>query len=150
MAPVGPLARDLLYLSGVKNIRQLVAAGAGGAIGTATDVGILALLVEHGTRIPVAAFCGATAGALVNFVINKYFAFKDRSPITGAQVARFALVALATALLMAGLMELVAVRLGVPYLLAKLLCAVAVFVVWTYPAQRRLVFQRPGRHAHAL
>lgn len=150
LASVGPLARDLLYLSGVKNIRQLVSAGAGGAIGTATDVGMLALLVEHGVRIPVAAFFGATAGALVNFVINKYFAFKDHTPVTGAQVTRFALVAVATAVMMAVLMELVAVRLGVPYLIAKLICAVLVFAVWTYPAQRRLVFQRPDRHAHAV
>jgi hypothetical protein len=44
-------------------------------------------------------------------------------------------------------MQLVAVRLGVPYLLAKLICAAIVFAVWTYPAQRRLVFRRP---AHAV
>jgi hypothetical protein len=36
----------------------------------------------------------------------------------------------------------VAVVLGVPYLLAKLICAICVFAVWTYPAQRRLVFRR--------
>jgi hypothetical protein len=35
-----------------------------------------------------------------------------------------------------------AVTLGVPYLLAKLICAAIVFAVWTYPAQRRLVFRR--------
>ena len=147
MAPVRPLAHDLLYLLLVKNLRQLVSAGAGGAIGTATDVGLLALLVEHGTRIPVAAFCGAAAGATVNFVINKYFAFRDRTPVTGAQLGRFALVAVATAILMAILMEAVAVRMGVPYLLAKLICAALVFAVWTYPAQRKLVFQRRVAHA---
>lgn len=150
MARVPPLAHDLLYSSIVKNIRQLVSAGAGGAIGTAADVGVLAVLVEHGARIPVAAFLGAATGAVVNFVINKYVAFRDRSPITGSQLTRFALVAAATAVLMAILMELVAVKLGVPYLLAKLICAVAVFAAWTYPAQRRLVFQRPRRHAHAV
>jgi putative flippase GtrA len=149
LARVGTLARDLLYLSLVKNIRQLVSAGAGGAIGTAADVGMLALLVEHGVRIPVAAFFGAAMGAVVNFVINKYLAFRDRTPITGSQLGRFGLVAVATAVLMAILMELVAVKLGVPYLIAKLICAVAVFAVWTYPAQRRLVFQQPRRHAHA-
>lgn len=114
-------------------------------MGSALDVSVLVLMVEHGARVPVAAFCGATAGAVMNFVINKYFAFRDRSPLSARQIARFAGVAVGTALLMALAMWLVAVQLGVPYLLAKLLCAAAVFAVWTYPAQRRLVF----RAAHA-
>jgi putative flippase GtrA len=130
----------------VKNLRQLAAAGMGGAVGSVLDVATLVLLVEHGTRVPVAAFCGAAAGAVVNFALNKYIAFRDRSRISGRQLARFGLVAVATATLMALAMQLVAVKLGVPYLLAKLLCAAVVFAVWTYPAQRRLVFRRA---AHA-
>lgn len=124
------------------NIRQLAAAGMGGAVGSALDVGVLVLLVEHGTRIAVAAFCGAAAGAVLNFVVNKYVAFRDRSRINARQLVRFGLVAVATAIWMALAMQLVAVELGVPYLLAKLICAAAVFAVWTYPAQRRLVFRR--------
>ena len=92
--------------------------------------------------MPVAAFAGAVVGAVVNFGLNKYIAFRDRSRITGQQLVRFGIVAVATAMLMALAMQLVAVWLGVPYLLAKLLCAAAVFAVWTYPAQRRLVFRR--------
>ena len=106
------------------------------------DVGVLVLLVEHHTPVAAAAFCGAAAGAAMNFVLNKYLAFRDRSPITGRQLARFGRVAVATAALMAIAMQIVAVELGVPYLFAKLLCAAAVFAVWTYPAQRRLVFRR--------
>jgi putative flippase GtrA len=131
----------------VNKVRQLAAAGAGGAVGSALDVAVLVALVEHGARVPVAAFCGAAAGAVVNFALNKYIAFRDRSRITGQQLARFGLVAVATAMLMALAMQLVAVELGVPYLLAKLICAAAVFAVWTYPAQRRLVFRRA---AHAV
>jgi putative flippase GtrA len=131
----------------VKNIRQLAAAGVGGAVGTGLDIAVLVLLVEHGARVAVAAFCGAAAGALVNFTLNKYVAFRDRSRITARQLARFGLVTVATAMLMAGAMQLVAVELGVPYLVAKLICAAIVFAVWTYPAQRRLVFRRP---AHAV
>ena len=111
-------------------------------MGSLLDVGVLVLLVEHHTPVALAAFCGAAAGAVMNFALNKYLAFRDRSPINGRQLARFGLVAVATAVLMAIAMQLVAVELGVPYLLAKLLCAAAVFAVWTYPAQRRLVFRR--------
>jgi putative flippase GtrA len=131
----------------VKNIRQLAAAGVGGAVGTGLDIAVLVLLVEHGTRVAVAAFVGAAAGALVNFTLNKYIAFRDHSRIAARQLVRFGLVTVATAMLMAGAMQLVAVELGVPYLLAKLICAAVVFAVWTYPAQRRLVFRRP---AHAV
>ena len=111
-------------------------------MGSVLDVGVLVLLVEHHTPVALAAFCGAAAGAVMNFALNKYLAFRDRSPINGRQLARFGLVAVATAALMAIAMQLVAVELGVPYLIAKLLCAAAVFAVWTYPAQRRLVFRR--------
>ncbi len=135
----------MLYLLVVtkKNARELVTAGFGGIAATIVDVAVLVLLVEViALSIPVSAFLASTAGAVMNFVLNKYIAFRDRSPITIQQVARFGAVAVATALLMAVAMKLVAVELGVPYVVAKLLCAVTGFMVWTYPAQRKLVFAR--------
>jgi putative flippase GtrA len=126
-----------------KNARELVTAGFGGIAATLVDIAFLILLVEViGLSIPVSAFLASGAGAAMNFVLNKYVAFRDRSRITLQQVARFGAVAVATALLMALAMKLVAVELGVPYVVAKLLCAVTIFMVWTYPAQRRLVFSR--------
>ncbi len=101
-------------------------------------------MVQHGVAIAAAAFSGAAAGAAMNFALNKYVAFRDRSPITPRQIVRFGIVAVATATLMAAAMHLVTVKLGVPYLLAKLICAAVVFAAWTYPAQRRLVFRRPA------
>jgi putative flippase GtrA len=126
----------------VRNTRELLASGLGGAVGTAVDVSVLVLMVQHGVAIAAAAFSGAAAGAAMNFAWNKYVAFRDRSPITGHQIARFGIVAVATATLMALAMQLIAVKLGVPYLLAKLVCAALVFAAWTYPAQRRIVFRR--------
>ncbi|HEU4734013.1 MAG TPA: GtrA family protein [Kofleriaceae bacterium] len=134
----------MLSPSGVNNTRQLISAGCGGAVGSLLDVAVLVLLVEHGAPVALAAFSGAAVGAVTNFALNKYLAFRDRSPISRRQLARFGLVAVATALLMAGAMQIVAVGLGVPYLVAKLICAALVFAVWTYPAQRRLVFRRPA------
>ena len=121
-------------------LRQMCAAGVGGAAATAVDVATLVLLVEHGTPIALAAFVAAAAGAVVCFTLNKYIAFRDRTPVTWQQLGRFGIVAVATALLMALAMELFAVQLGVPYLAAKVICSALVFVAWTYPAQRRLVF----------
>jgi putative flippase GtrA len=122
-------------------LRQMFSAGLGGVAATAVDVSMLVLLVRHGTPVAVSAFVGAACGAAVCFAMNKYIAFRDRSPVTLQQLGRFGAVAVATALLMAALMQLVAVKLGVPVLAAKVICSALVFVAWTYPAQRRLVFK---------
>lgn len=127
---------------GVKNPREMLTAGLGGVAATAIDVFLLVLMVESGVSVPAAAFFAACAGAAVNFVVNKYIAFRDHSPISIQQLSRFGAVAVATAMWMALAMKVVAVELGTPYVVAKLICAVLVFVAWTYPAQRRLVFGR--------
>jgi putative flippase GtrA len=100
------------------------------------------LLVGHHVSIPLATFIAALAGAATNFTLNKYVAFRDRSPISLGQVARFDFVAVVAALLMAGAMKLATANLGVPVVAAKLACAAVVFAIWTYPAQRHLVFAR--------
>jgi putative flippase GtrA len=121
----------------------MLAAGLGGVAATVADIALLALLVQVvRCPIPLAAFIASAVGAVVCFVANKHVAFRDGSPVTVSQVVRFGLVAVATACLMAVMMKVVAVDLHVPYLLAKVVCAAGVFVAWTYPAQRRLVFSR--------
>jgi putative flippase GtrA len=126
----------------VKNPRELLTAGAAGAFATGLDVGVLVLLVGRHVPIALATFIAALAGAVTNFTINKYVAFCDRSPISLAQIARFDFVAIVAALLMAAAMKIMTANLGVPVVAAKLACAAVVFAMWTYPAQRRLVFAR--------
>jgi putative flippase GtrA len=137
------VAPKLLFLASVQKqqVQQLLASGMSGVAATAVDVGALVLQVQHGTPVPIAAFISATLGACVGFTVNKYVAFRDRSAITPAQLARFGFVAVVTAMLIAVAMDVVAVKLHVPYVLAKVICSALIFVGWTYPAQRRLVFQ---------
>jgi putative flippase GtrA len=125
-------------------LRRFATAGFNGAVSTLVDVGTLVLLAHVGMAVALAAFAGCVTGAVANFTLNKYVTFRDRSPITASQLARFTLVAVATGLLTAGGMELVAVQLGAPLVIAKAICAAVVFAVWTYPAQRRLVFGAPS------
>lgn len=137
------MARPVLSLASVRNPREMLAAGLGGALGTVIDFAALVLLVElGGISIPVSAFLAASVGAAVCFLLNKHVAFRDRTPVTLRQVGRFGFVAVAAALLMGFAMRIVAIDLRLPYLAAKALCAAIVFVAWTYPAQRRLVFAR--------
>lgn len=134
------LARRLLTLPLMKVQREWLSAGLGGVAATTLDIGLLVLLVRHHLAIPLAAFFAALAGAALNFVVNKYLAFRDSSPINLPQLLRFNVVVVVASLFMAGAMNLLAVRLGVPIVIAKLVCAALVFALWTYPAQRRFVF----------
>ncbi len=120
--------------------RRLLFASLSGLVATGVDVSVLATLAERGSPIAVAAFLGSAAGALFCFVINKYIAFRDHRPLSVRQLSTFAMVSGTTAMLMAGAMFLVCDLGQVPYLIGKVLCAFAVFLVWSYPAQRRLVF----------
>jgi len=122
--------------------RQMLAAGLGGVVGSVFDVVTLLLLVKlTPASIPLSAFLAAGVGAVVCFVMNKYIAFRDGTGVTFEQVGRFALVAVATGILTAGGMKIVAVDLHVPVILAKAICAAVVFIAWTFPAQRRFVFK---------
>ncbi len=136
------MAHRVLFVVAIMQLRQMATAGLGGIAATVVDVSLLVLLVKHGTLVALAAFVAASCGAAVGFAMNKYIAFRDRSPISVEQLGRFAFVAVVTALLMAAAMQVFAVHFGAPVLLAKLVCSALVFCAWTYPAQRRLVFRR--------
>ncbi len=132
----------------MRNLHVLRSA-AGGLTGTAIDVALLVTLVESGVPVAIASFLGAAAGAAACYVANKRWAFRDRSPVSLRQVGAFGLVAVGTALLMAVAMSVVSVGLGVPYLLAKAICAATVFLLWSYPLQRRVVFRTPSMSPRA-
>lgn len=118
----------------------MVPAALGGLGATGVDVVVLAAALDRGVAVAPAAFAGAASGAAVGFALGKWWAFGDRAPPTARQLARFGLVAGATAALMALAMAVVVDGLGAPYLAGKLVCSAAVFATWTYPAQRRFVF----------
>lgn len=121
--------------------KQMVRVAASGVIATSVDVAALIALVELlGSHVTLAAFFAATFGAITNFLINKYWAFRDPAPLELRQVTVYAFVSLVTAAFVAATVHVLAVLMHLPYLLAKAIAAALVFVVWTYPAQSRLVF----------
>lgn len=121
--------------------RKVFKGGVSGIAATCVDLTALVALVEiFGVHVTFAAFFGAAAGAVVNFVINKFWTFRCTRPIDYKQVSVFALVALGTCLFVAGAVHVLAVWMGIPYVLAKGVAAVMAFLLWTYPAQAKLVF----------
>ena len=123
--------------------KRMMRVGVSGMVATAVDVTALVLLVELlRSHVTIAAFLAAALGGVTNFLINKYWAFEDDAPLEIRQVAIYALVSLVTAAFTAAAIHILAVLIGVPYLIAKAIAAALVFLIWTYPAQARLVF--PG------
>ncbi len=117
--------------------------GVSGLIATAIDILVMILLVERsGLPVGVAAFLGAMSGAFANFTISKYWAFRDTSRIDPRQIATYAAVALCTGLMVATSVHVLATVVGVQYVLAKGIASVLVFLLWSYPAQAKLVFTR--------
>ncbi len=123
-----------------RNRRAKVAVS--GVLATAIDLVTLVLLVEIvGVPVTLAVFFAAGAGALGGFLVNKYWAFGDFSPLRLSQVALFGGVALGSALGVASAVQLFSVVCGANYLLAKGVGAALVFVCWSYPLQSRVVFR---------
>ena len=124
----------------------MVRVGLSGVLATLIDVITLIALVELvGVHVTIAAFVAALNGGVTNFLVNKYWAFNDRSRIAIRQVGSYTAVAVVTALFVAAAVHVFAVVLGLPYLIAKALAAVTVFLAWSYPAQAKLVFPRAAR-----
>jgi len=121
--------------------KRMMRVGVSGIVATTVDVTALVVLVELlRSHVTIAAFLAAALGGVTNFFINKYWAFADDAPLEIRQVAIYALVSLVTAAFTAAAIHILAVLIGVPYLIAKAIAAALVFLIWTYPAQARLVF----------
>lgn len=115
-----------------------------GLLATVADLGVLWLLIEGAGAAPgLANVPGLIAGLLLQFVGNKYFAFADRSPLTPSQVGRFAAVEAVTFALNLAAFHLLAVCLGLPFVVSRLAGEGLVYVGYSSPRWRR-IFAAPS------
>lgn len=123
---------------------QLLRSGASGATGSVFDFASMVVFVELvALTFAPAAAAASMIGAGVCFFLNRYWAFRDRTPLRLEQVGAFVIVAIGAAVINAGVVHLLAGMLRIAYLLAKAVSACVVFATWTYPVQTRLVFASP-------
>jgi len=117
----------------------------GAVVATGVDFAAMIALVERAGLSPVAGtVVGACLGAITNFVLGRVWVFRRHSGHWAAQASRYAVVAGASAGWNA-LGEHVAHDVaGVQYVLARVLVAIVVSLLWNFPMQRRFVF-REGR-----
>ena len=101
----------------------------------------MAALVSGAHASPVlGTVVGAGCGAVTNFYLGRRWIFRVGAGAPSSQAARYLLVSAASLGLNAGGEWLLAVRLGVGYLLARTLVAIAVSLLWNYPMHRHFVF----------
>lgn len=116
----------------------------GALVATCVDFAMMTLLVEAGLASPVpATLAGASVGAVTNFMLGRLWVFDARTGPAAPQAVRYGVVAAASAGLNALGELLMHERLGVHYVAARVVVAIAVSVAWNFPLQRYFVFRAP-------
>lgn len=113
-----------------------------GVFATGMDFVVMVLLVQWSGFTPwLATAVGATIGGVVNFAVNRIWAFATHGPVLG-QAGRYFFVSLSGMLLNAGGVAVMASLPALDYRVGWLLVRVAVFSAWMYPLFRDYVFVR--------
>ena len=107
------------------------------------DVAVLLLCVKV-LRLPtpVGAGMGVGVGSTLTFFANRRFAFRDQSPEVGPQFLKFAGSTAIAMVIHATLVGMLADRVGINVVLAKLCADVLVFSVGQLLILRYIVFPR--------
>lgn len=117
----------------------------GAVAATAIDFAAMIAVVERLGFSPVAGtVVGASLGAITNFLLGRVWVFRRHSGHWAGQGWRYAVVAGASAGWNALGEHLVHDVAGMQYVLARVLVAIVVSLLWNFPMQRRFVF-REGR-----
>jgi putative flippase GtrA len=114
-----------------------------GALCTLVDVTVVVLLVR-GLKVPtpLGSAAGVAVGSTLAFILNRAFAFRDKSSPVGPQAFRYALTTLGAMAVHAPLVGILVDRLDVNLVVAKLIADVLVFSVGQLLLLRFLVFRK--------
>jgi putative flippase GtrA len=116
---------------------------------TVVDYVTMIVLVSLADVRPVPATAiAASAGAVTSFIFSRYFTYRATQVAAGYQMWRFVLVS-ACSLGLNTLGEyLLHDRVGLQYILARVITSLAVSGGWNYPMLKYFVFSgRPPSHA---
>ena len=119
---------------------SLLRNGVAGGVATAADFAFVSLLVSATpASMPVATFWGCAVGAVVNFYVNRYWAFASRLAY-GQALFRYAVVSAASAVLNSGLVAVLLWLTSASDAVGWVAARALVFVGWNYPLHRLWVF----------
>lgn len=111
-----------------------------GALATGSDFAFVSLLVSGlGVGAPLATLLGCVLGGIVNFSVNRSWAFASTGPVS-RMMRRYVLVSAASAVWNALLVSVLLLIPRLPYQLAWWFVRGVVYFCWNYPLQKRYVF----------
>jgi putative flippase GtrA len=143
MSETSPQPRSVLHL--LKRAFQSWATRslAVGAVATMLDVAVLLVCVKViGMPNPAGAMVGVLFGSTFTFFANRHFAFRDHNPKLAPQAAKFAMATAVGMIAHAQIVYMLADRMGIPVVLAKLGADVVVFTVGQMLLLRYFVFPK--------
>lgn len=109
---------------------------------TAVDYSVMIVLVSLVGLTPVqGTVFGAATGAVTNFTLGRHFTFQATHLRVHHQALRYVLVSAASLGWNALGEQLLAVELGLQYIVARVITGVLVGLVWNYPMHRYFVFR---------
>jgi len=115
----------------------------GAVVATLVDFTVMSVLVSGFEVAPaLATAVGAATGGVTNFTLGRRWIFGATGAPAAPQAWRYALVSLVSLSLNAGGEYALHDRLGIQYVLARVLVAVGVSVCWNFPLQRRFVYHQ--------
>lgn len=118
-------------------------AGSSSLVATATDYGVFSLLLRCGCTAALATLFGCLVGGIVNFTVNRKWAFRATSRLAPAAL-RYALVSGASAMVNALLVDVITVGFGMAARPTWGFVRFFVFMVFTFPLFRAWVFVLRG------
>jgi putative flippase GtrA len=142
----GPGAKEALLGVGRGSLARNAIAG---AVATLADFALVSALVSWGrVSPPVATLWGCGFGGIVNFSVNRGWAFESSLPMRRSMV-RYALVSASSALLnaggVAGMLAVSKLIYPAPYQVVWWLVRGLVYAFFNYPLQREYVFVHRSR-----
>lgn len=112
-----------------------------GAIATACDFALFTALVRCvGFSPPVATALGCTLGGIINFAINRWWAFSSHGALP-TMALRYAFVSVASAMLNSVGVALLLLVPGLGSELGWIIARGAVYFGFNYPLHKRFVFR---------
>lgn len=116
---------------------------AGALVSTAVDFTTMILTVQLlGFTAVTGTLAGACAGAITNFTLGRHVIFGEAHGHVVPQALRYAVVSAASAGWNALGEWALHDRLGIQYVLARVLVAGVVSLAWNFPMHRHFVFRR--------
>jgi putative flippase GtrA len=114
----------------------------GALVATAVDFGVMIFCVERLGYSPVLATAvGATLGALTNFSLGRAWIFRVSNGRIREQAARYVLVSAGSSGWNSMGEHVMHDLAHVQYVVARVIVAVSVSLLWNFPMQRRFVFR---------